>query len=181
MIIKNNITATIEVKKSKFITLLIKVDDVCEVKSILDDIKKQYKGANHYCYAYIINKREKASDDGEPSKTAGIPILNILKVEDLENILCIVIRYFGGIKLGAGGLIRAYSSATKEAIKIAEKIELINYINYKVSFKYNEEKIMDYILKEYIVSKTYTEVITYELEIPTNFYTEILNKIKKVN
>ena len=78
--------------------------------------KKEYKDSTHICYAYIINSSEKCSDDGEPNGTAGLPILNILKKNNLTNVLAIVIRYFGGIKLGAGGLLRAYSDAANKAV-----------------------------------------------------------------
>lgn len=79
MIIENNVINTIEIKKSKFITYLIKLDNVEEVEIKLNEIKKEYKDATHYCYAYIIQNKEKASDNGEPSGTAGVPILNVLK------------------------------------------------------------------------------------------------------
>ena len=105
------------IKKSKFITKLYKIDNVEEVNSILDNLKKEYKKATHICYAYSINGKEKAFDDGEPSHTAGLPILNIIHLKNLNNILIVVIRYFGGVKLGAGPLTRAYSNSASEVIK----------------------------------------------------------------
>ena len=105
--IQKEITSEIIINKSRFITILTNINDIDKVKEKLEEIKKKYKDATHYCYAYIINNHEKCSDNGEPSGTAGMPILNVLKQNDLTNILCVVIRYFGGIKLGAGGLIRA--------------------------------------------------------------------------
>ncbi len=177
MIIKENIINKIEIKKSKFFVFLIKVDDVSLVNSYLNKIKEDYKGANHYCYAYIISSLEKCSDDGEPSGTAGLPILNILKYENLENILCVVVRYFGGIKLGAGGLIRAYASVCKETINLVEKEELIEYVNKVITFSYDELKEIDYIVKDYIVDKIFTDNITYYLKIPIDIYKKI--NIKK--
>ena len=109
--IKENIENTIEIKKSKFITKLYKVNNINEVNEILKEINEKYSDSTHICYAYILENTEKCSDDGEPSGTAGIPILNILKKKNLVNVLAIVIRYFGGIKLGAGGLTRAYTKA----------------------------------------------------------------------
>lgn len=108
------------IKKSKFITKLYNIEDVKEISSIIEDLKKEYKKATHICYAYIINGQEKAVDDGEPSGTAGRPILNVLQKRKENKKLVVVIRYFGGVKLGAGGLVRAY---TKSASEILKKLE----------------------------------------------------------
>lgn len=110
-------TSQLEIKKSKFIGLYYEVTTIEEITQILASLKKEHKKARHIPYAYKINNNVKKSDDKEPSGTAGLPILNIIEKNNLNNCLIIVIRYFGGIKLGAGGLIRAYSSAAKEAIK----------------------------------------------------------------
>ena len=94
------------IKKSKFIVKLIKIDDNSNINKILDDIKKEYTKATHYCYSYVLKNYSKYSDDGEPSGTAGLPILNSINSRNLVNVLCVVIRYFGGIKLGASNLTR---------------------------------------------------------------------------
>ncbi|MDD4110408.1 MAG: YigZ family protein [Clostridia bacterium] len=107
----------IEIKKSKFIGVVYKVDNVADVKKILEELKKEHKKSTHICYAYKIvgeNYAEKAFDDGEPSGTAGKPILNVINKKGLSNILVVIVRYFGGIKLGAGGLVRAYTKAASE-------------------------------------------------------------------
>ena len=109
------------IKKSKFITKLYKINDVSEVNNIIEELQKEYKKATHICYAYIINGQEKAVDDKEPSGTAGRPILNVLQKRKLNEIMIVVIRYFGGIKLGAGGLVRAYTKSASEIIKEYEK------------------------------------------------------------
>lgn len=109
------------IKKSKFITKLYKIDDVNDIDNIINGLKKEYKKATHICYAYIINGQEKAIDDGEPSGTAGRPILNVLQKRKLNEIMIVVIRYFGGVKLGAGGLVRAYTKSAAEIIKKYEK------------------------------------------------------------
>ena len=124
--IQTEITSEIIINKSRFITILTNINDIDKVKEKLEEIKKKYKDATHYCYAYIINNHEKCSDNGEPSGTAGMPILNVLKQNDLTNILCVVIRYFGGIKLGAGGLIRAYSTSASEALNKAIITNIVN-------------------------------------------------------
>ncbi len=108
---------TLEIKKSKFIAFYYEVNSVLEVQTILDNLKKEHKKARHLPYAYKIGPQVKKSDDKEPSGTAGMPILNIIDRNNLNNVLIVVVRYFGGIKLGAGGLLRAYSNAIKEVIK----------------------------------------------------------------
>ena len=105
------------IKKSKFIAKLYNINDVSEVETIINDLKKEYKKATHFCFAYSINGQEKAFDDGEPSHTAGLPILNVIHMKNLNNILIVVVRYFGGVKLGAGPLTRAYSKSASEIIK----------------------------------------------------------------
>ncbi len=121
--IKEDVTAQIVEKKSKFIANIFYVSSEEEAQQKLLMVKKQYHDARHNCYAYRIQKNEetveKSSDDGEPSGTAGAPMLNLLVKEEMINILVIVTRYFGGILLGTGGLVRAYTEATKEALQNA--------------------------------------------------------------
>lgn len=107
----------VEIKKSKFIGLYYEVNDVEEVNNILESLKKEHKKARHMPYAYKIGSIAKKTDDKEPSNTAGLPIYNIIERKELNNVLIVVVRYFGGIKLGAGGLLRAYSQAANEATK----------------------------------------------------------------
>ncbi|MDE5539119.1 MAG: YigZ family protein [Bacilli bacterium] len=111
-------TYTLEIKKSKFIGLFYEVHDISEIKEILDSLKKEHKKARHMPYAYKIGNVVKKTDDKEPSGTAGLPIFNVIERNNLDNTLIVVIRYFGGIKLGAGGLLRAYSNTAREVIKI---------------------------------------------------------------
>lgn len=106
-----------EISKSKFYSYLIETSSVDEFSKELDKLKSMHKKATHFCYAYIIDdngSKEKCFDDGEPKGTAGQPILNVLKKKNLRNVGVIVVRYFGGIKLGAGGLLRAYTKATSQ-------------------------------------------------------------------
>ena len=109
---------TLEIKKYNFMAYYYEVDDASEVKEIINNLKKEHKKARHIPYAYKINQDMKKSDDKEPAGTSGMPILNIIQKNNLDHVLIAVVRYFGGIKLGAGGLIRAYSSSAKEVIKI---------------------------------------------------------------
>ena len=109
-----------DIKKSRFIAHIAQTNSEAEAKAFIQKIREQESGATHNCTAYIVMekiKTERMSDDGEPSGTAGSPILNVLQQQDLLNVCVVVTRYFGGIKLGAGGLIRAYSSTTAESIR----------------------------------------------------------------
>lgn len=106
-----------EIKKSKFYAFNYKVDSLDEVNNIIELLKKEHKKARHIVYAYKIDGIEKKFDDGEPSGTAGMPLYNIINKKDLNHTLLVVVRYFGGIKLGAGGLLRAYNTAGSEVTK----------------------------------------------------------------
>ena len=181
--IQKEITSEIIINKSKFITILTNINDIDKVKEKLEEIKKQYKDATHYCYAYIINNHERCSDNGEPSGTAGMPILNVLKQNDLTNILCVVIRYFGGIKLGAGGLIRAYSTSASAALNKAIITNLVNGYNITIEFSYNNLKQIDYLLKNIDIKKDYQTNIIYTFNITEEKLKQIeseLNKLSKI-
>lgn len=166
----------ITIKKSKFIGIIIPIDSIDDVNSNLIKLKEEYKNATHYCYAFKLINNKGFSDDGEPNKTAGIPILNVLEGEELINVLVIVIRYFGGIKLGPGGLIRAYSNTCKEVIKKCTKVDLIKGLEISISFNYSNEKEINHLLKNSIIkNKEYKEKCTYIIETTK----EILNSIPK--
>ncbi len=174
--IKKNITNEIIVNKSKFITKLIKINNEEEVKNKLDFLKKEYKDATHHCYSYITGNIKRFNDDGEPGGTAGMPILNVLENNNLTNILAVVIRYFGGIKLGAGGLVRAYTKAITECLNNIEIVNLTNGINFKIEFSYDNIKKIDNILKDTkITYKEYDNNIIYECSLTI----ENFEKIKK--
>lgn len=165
--INKNIEHEIIIKNSRFITILIKINNKEDITKNLETCKINYPRATHYCYAYKIGETiKKASDDGEPSGTAGLPMLNVLDKENITNILAIVIRYFGGIKLGAGGLIRAYTKSVKEALNEIEKKELVPAVLCEITFPYTkEQEIKKEIKEENIISKTYLENITYQMKI----------------
>lgn len=138
-------------KGSKFIALAIPVKDEQEVKNELDQIRKDYYDARHHCYAYIIGFDKsawRANDDGEPSGTAGRPIYGQLQSKDLTNVLIVVVRYFGGIKLGVSGLINAYKSAAADALTQADIIEkTVNEI-YELKFNYDAMNDIMKIVKD---------------------------------
>ena len=120
-VLKNKIESVLEIKKSKFITKIYPVNNIEEIHLLLDSLHKEYHDATHVCYAYILDGQMKCDDDGEPGGTAGYPILQVLERQGLNHILAVVIRYFGGIKLGAGGLLRAYTNSASEIFKEYEK------------------------------------------------------------
>ena len=161
--IKENIQTEIVVKKSKFICNLIKVESQEEAENTIKQIKKRYYDARHNCIAYRVIEDEKiiekSSDDGEPSGTAGGPMLNILQKNNLCNVIVIVTRYFGGILLGTGGLVRAYSDVTINSIDISEKVE-IEYNNletFKYYCKINNMYIEDFTYSDIIICKIQLE------------------------
>ena len=148
----------IVIEKSRFIAHVARTETEEEAQTFITEIKKRYKDATHNCSAYLIgehNQIQKALDDGEPSGTAGVPILEVLKKKDLKDTTVVVTRYFGGIKLGAGGLIRAYSKATSEGVEATGVVErkLMRVISTKVDYTWlgkleNELRSSVYQIKE---------------------------------
>ncbi len=156
-----------EVQKSKFYSFLYPVSSVEEVHQCLSHLQKKYPDATHYCYAYIIDNLRKCSDDGEPYKTAGMPILNVLEKQNLNLILCIVVRYFGGILLGAGGLVRAYTTSATKALKAASFVEMVSGKELELVFSYEFKQLVDRLLQNHkIIEMQYQDVITYRVFIP---------------
>ncbi len=174
--IEKNVNFEITINKSRFITYLIKVNNENEINNYLNDLKEKYNDATHHCYAYIIGSTKRFNDDGEPSGTAGIPILSVLENNNLENILCVVIRYFGGIKLGANGLVRAYRRATISCLNKVNIIELVKGKKIIINFNYNVTNTIDYLLKNIeIVNKLFEDTVTYTILISNERY----NNLKK--
>lgn len=174
--ITNDIINEIIIKNSKFICIIHKIYDTKEVDNYIDSIKEIYKDATHYCYAYIIEDKKKFNDDGEPSGTAGSPIMQALEKNNLNYIICIVIRYFGGIKLGAGGLVRAYTKSVTECLKNAIIKELVKGYNVNITFNYDYINTINYLLKDYnIINKEFNNTITYNLNIDTDLYNKLIN------
>ena len=177
--IKEDVKTEIMINKSKFITFLIRVNSIDDIKEKLDYYKKLYKDATHMCYGYIVDGYEKCSDDKEPSGAAGMPILNVLRNNDLNYVLCIVIRYFGGIKLGASGLVRAYSNSASSAIDRADITDLVEGYLLKIEFDYEHTKAINAILKKYEIEKSFDEKIVYRFKVSVKEYNEIEILLKK--
>lgn len=166
-------------KKSRFIANLIYVENEEEAKSKLQEIRKRYFDARHNCFAYRILENEmiyeRSSDDGEPSGTAGSPMLNILKKNNLCNILVVVTRYFGGVLLGTGGLVRSYSKATIGTIEKSEKKEIQVEVEMQVQLDYAHFRLFNYYCRKNninIVDSSYSE------DIIVNVKMSVLNKEK---
>ena len=185
-IIKNEISSELTEKKSRFIANIFYVETKDEAEEKIKEIKKKYHDARHNCSAYRIldgqNIIEKSSDDGEPSGTAGAPMLNILQKNDLVNIVVIVTRYFGGILLGTGGLVRAYSDVTIDAIEKAKKTEICIGKEYEVKVDYDNLESLKYYCKINNINVTkieYFEKTICNLEIQEEYINKFIEDIEK--
>ena len=157
-----------KIKRSRFIAHLRYVSTMPEAKEFISEISAQHKTANHNCWAYIVGEKGQtfhSSDDGEPSGTAGQPMLNALKKHDMTNVAVVVTRYFGGVKLGIRGLIEAYGESVQQAIEAEKLLKLVKKISYIIEtsyafaeiFKYNVEK-----MQAEITNSEYSDVIKVE-------------------
>lgn len=174
--ITNDITNEIIIKNSRFICVIHKIYDVNNIDDYLNNIKSTYKDANHYCYAYIIDDKKKFSDDGEPSGTAGNPMLQVLDKNNLNYVLCVVIRYFGGIKLGAGGLVRAYTKSITQCLENANIRKLVYGYNIDIKFNYEYVNNVNYLLKNSnILNKKFSDKIICNLNVDYELYNELHN------
>lgn len=186
--IEENIEAEIVEKKSRFIANICNVESKAEAEEKIKEIKKKYYDAKHNCFAFSVlendNIMQKCSDDGEPSGTAGEPILNVIKKNNLQNILIVVTRYFGGILLGAGGLVRAYSSAASNGILNANIVKKEKGLEAILELDYaDNEKFKYYCQKNNIniINVEYNENILYKIELNEEEYEKILAKNKSNN
>lgn len=174
-------------KGSKFIALAFPVETEAEVKEKLAEIQKQYFDARHHCYSYILGPNKDAyrlNDNGEPSGTAGRPIHGQLLSKDLTNTLVIVVRYFGGVKLGVSGLINAYKTAAKDALDAATIIEKTVDETYKVSFDYSVMNSVMQLLKDPYVSilgQGYEDRYLISFKIRRREADRIVTALKKIN
>ena len=188
--IKENVNTKIIEKKSKFIANLFYVENSKEVEYIIKNIRKEHFDARHNCFAYRVIENncivEKCSDDGEPSGTAGNPMLKILQTNNLVNVLIIVTRYFGGILLGTGGLVRAYSDSLQLAIKESYLITKCEGFELELEVAYSEFENLKYYCKKNninIINTDYGENIICKIEIDNSKKQKLLNdfETKKIN
>ncbi len=147
--IKKFSEAKIKEKGSVFIGQIYPIKFLDEANKILDDIRKKYYDATHHCYAIKIEEEEpKYSDDGEPSGTAGVRILNAINHFEVTNVILVVIRYFGGTKLGVGPLGKAYYECAKETIESSDIVEVEKYIQAKIEYDYKHSKTVHHFLNK---------------------------------
>ena len=177
-IVKDEVINEIIIEKSRFITYLKRVDSVSEADNYLATIKKKHYDATHHCFAFIIDGVQRSNDNGEPSGTAGVPILDVLKKNDINNTICIVVRYFGGIKLGAGGLVRAYSSSSSEALKKASFTTKKEFKSYELIIDYPTYNQIIYLIKNDIIKNDFAHNITLLVDID---YDKKIEKIKDIS
>lgn len=184
--ITKNVSAEIVEKKSKFIANIFYVETQEEAEERVKEIKKKYFDARHNCFAYSVFTKEgivnRFSDDGEPSGTAGGPMLNILNGRELTNLVVVVTRYFGGILLGTGGLIRAYTGATQEALSQIEEVKKDLGLEAKFKTTYSDLEKLKYYLKQNNIDITnieYNENVEVFVDITEEKYHKILNAKEK--
>ncbi len=186
--IENNITSEFTEKKSKFIGNLFYVESSSEAEEIIKKTKKKYFDAKHNCIAYRVIEDgrivERFSDDGEPSGTAGAPMLNILQKNNLVNVLIVVTRYFGGILLGTGGLVRAYQNSLMLAIENSNKVTKVLGEYLEVTLEYSDFENFKYYCKNNkinIVETSYLENIICKIELEENRKTKLMKDFETKN
>ena len=177
-IVKDEVINEIIIEKSRFITYLKRVDTIDEANEYLALLKKKHYDATHHCTALIIGDVMRSNDNGEPSGTAGVPILDVLKKNDINKTICVVVRYFGGIKLGAGGLVRAYSSSCSEELKKANFTTLKEFKRYELIIDYPTYNNIIYLIKSNIIKNDFMHNITLIIDIDDD---KILDKIKDIS
>ncbi|QHQ59534.1 YigZ family protein [Anaerocolumna sedimenticola] len=175
-------TGEITEKKSRFIANVAPVLTEDDALEFIEQLKKKYWDARHNCYAYVIGPKDeiqRCSDDGEPSKTAGRPILDVLLGEEIHNTVIVVTRYFGGTLLGTGGLVRAYQSAAKEGLSCSTIVEKLKGQRITVTTDYNGIGKIQYLISQLgitILDTEYTDIVKILILIPDDIYTEFIKK-----
>lgn len=182
--ITSQVTNKLVIEKSRFICVLFPITNEEQAQAYLNQVRVENPKASHHCYAYVIQtpeqKIEKQSDDGEPAKTAGLPMLEILRHENLVNVLAVVTRYFGGTLLGTGGLVRAYTNSVKEALNLAELKEVKLMQGYRLDVPYSLYPQVAHLLKQkaiYVVDTQFAEGVTITLYTELSSFRSDLEKI----
>jgi uncharacterized YigZ family protein len=182
--IGSKIETEIIINKSRFLTKAYPIKDWEHATAILKELRKEYWDATHICYGCVADKHAnnmRFSDDGEPQGTAGKPILDVIKQKDLRLVLVAVIRYFGGIKLGAGGLVRAYSKSASEVLKNANVITIKPKTSVTFGVSYSDFNKIDYMLQNQnveLVNKEWGENVKVELNVNNCYLREFLDNLK---
>jgi uncharacterized YigZ family protein len=161
----------IVIQKSRFLGFLDHVESESEAKAILSKFKEAYPDATHHVFAYVIGSEreiQRASDAGEPSRTAGMPVMEVLQKQNLTDVIAIVIRYFGGIKLGAGGLIRAYANTAQALVEHASFCEKRRIDTLRIELSYSQADTAIHLLKPVAIrlDPVYKEKVMLEFDLP---------------
>lgn len=179
------VKAQLDIKKSEFISYAFPVNDREQAMAHVDNLRQQYPDARHHCWAYIIGDPNNTTsagfdDDGEPSGTAGRPILNVLQHKAIGNVIIIVVRYFGGIKLGAGGLTRAYSGAAQSVVEVMTLTPYVPTSQIRLQTNYASEAQMRYLLDAahaQITDVAYTEGVLLTATLATHQIASLVDKL----
>lgn len=175
-----NTSHRIIIKKSEFITELYRVFSLDEINTIIKDAHKRHPKATHICSAYRVNLLEKSNDDGEPSGTAGLPMLEVLRKQSIIDVLALVIRYYGGIQLGAGGLTRAYSNSVVQAIETIKLNPIIEMIDTIIEFPITYTDIILNKLKDIeILNKSFSDQVQLTIRSINDNYLKELREITR--
>ncbi|RLK62569.1 YigZ family protein [Atopobacter sp. AH10] len=181
--IKEWASADIMIKDSQFIGYLFPISSEQEAIDGLAKIRAEHPKATHHCSAYLLGDDDhiqRAHDDGEPSQTAGVPMLEVLKKNKLHDVSAVVVRYFGGTKLGAGGLIRAYTKGVTIALDAACLVDRVWHQPFDLTFAYSAIDPLDHFLKDYpveITNRSYLDQVTYRLQTPLEHYDKLVSSI----
>jgi len=158
-------------KGSRFIGLTFSVESIGDIQECLGEVRKKYHDARHHCYAYILGMTQqnfRSNDDGEPNHSAGDPILGQIRSKELTNTLVIVVRYFGGTKLGVGGLISAYKQAAQDALEKSGRIEIFPWTYFKIIFGYPATSSVEKIITDFkvdVLERDFTEKCVFHCRI----------------
>lgn len=185
VVIKGEASGEVVVKKSRFIAALKYVENVKDAESYIKDKKKEYHDARHNCSCYIVEggSVSKSSDDGEPSGTAGRPMLEVLEGAGITNVVCVVTRYFGGVLLGTGGLVRAYQDAVKAALEDATLLRTIAVNALHITVDYNRWQLIEKLCRDkniHIEETAYTENVTAKLMVKTETTDYVVSQITEL-
>lgn len=180
--IKDTQSVELVINKSTFINYLIPINNLEDVHINLLKLKEKYRDASHHCFAYIIGHNQevqKYSDDGEPSKTAGYPMMEVLKKHALTNVLNVSVRYYGGIKLGAGGLVRAYTKGCADTVAKATFTSFANYSQVIIKIPFHQiGNVEKYLRDNYkLLNTSYDNFVYYTVDIITPTLDEFISKI----
>lgn len=178
-----------EIKKSRFITFIAHTEGIDAAKAYIQSIKEQFPDARHHCWAFVAGRPDDSqqlgfSDDGEPTGTAGKPILAPLLGSGLGEVTAVVVRYFGGIKLGTGGLVRAYGSGVQQALKLLPTKTKVPQLRFSVACEYSLVSLLEQVVEQYqgqVLSSEYTDKVTFVFSLPAVHSDEVEVKLRDIS